>query len=66
MSKAPRVKTARAALAGLTGDLEDASLIAAEGQTAVDLPAARQSCDRLIGVLEVCLARLHRLRRQLA
>lgn len=66
MAKAPRVETARAALAGLTGDLEDASLIAAEGQTAVDLSAARQSCDRLIEVLEVRLARLHRLRRQLA
>jgi len=53
------------ALADLTGALEDATLIAAEGQTAFDLTVARRSCDRLIEVLEACLSRLHRLRRQL-
>lgn len=65
MAKALRVETARSALADLTGVLEDATLIAAEGQTAIDLSAARKSCDRLIEVLEVGLARLQRLRRQL-
>lgn len=65
MARALRVETARKALADLTGALEDATLMAAEGQTAVDLTVARQSCDRLIEVLEACLTRLHRLRRQL-
>lgn len=65
MARALRVETARAALADLTGALEDATLIAAEGQSALDLAAARQSCDRLIEMLEACLSRLHRLRRQL-
>lgn len=65
MSRALRVETARKALADLTGVLEDASLIAVEGQTALDLIVARQTCNRLIEVLEACLARLHRLRRQL-
>lgn len=65
MARALRVETARTALADLTGALEDATLIAADGQTALDLAAARRSCDRLIEVLEACLSRLHRLRRQL-
>jgi hypothetical protein len=52
----------RKALANLTGVLEDASLIAAEGQASADIADARQTCDRLIAVLEPCLARLHRLR----
>jgi hypothetical protein len=65
MARPARVETARRTLAELTGELEDASLIAAEGQTALDLTVARQSCDQLIEVLEACLARLHRLRRHL-
>jgi len=63
MARALSVETARTALANPTGALEDASLIAADGQTALDLAAARQSCDRLIEMLEACLSRLHRLRR---
>lgn len=65
MARPLRVESARMALADLTGALEDATLIAAEGQTAFDLTVARRSCDRLIEVLEACLSRLHRLRRQL-
>ncbi len=65
MARALRVETARKALADLTGALEDATLIAAEGQTALDLTVARQSCDQLIEVLEASLTRLHRLRRRL-
>jgi len=65
MARALRVETARKALADFTGALEDATLIAAEGQTALDLTVARQSCDQLIEVLEASLARLHRLRRRL-
>jgi hypothetical protein len=52
-------------LARLTGALEDAALIAAEGQAAPDIMDARQICDRLIAELETCLGRLHRLRRRL-
>ena len=65
MARALHVETVRKAMADLTAALEDATLIAAEGQTALDLTAARQSCNQLIEVLEACLARLHRLRRQL-
>ncbi len=65
MARALRVETARKAMADLTGALEDATLVAAEGQTAPDLTVALQSCDQLIEVLEACLARLHRLRRRL-
>lgn len=65
MAKEVSVETVRRALAELTGALEDAALIAAEGQAARDITDARQTCDRLIAALETCLGRLHRLRRRL-
>jgi hypothetical protein len=51
--------------AKLTGVLEDATLVAAEGQATPDFAAARQSCDGLIAVLDVSLKQLQQLRRQL-
>ena len=65
MARAVRVETVRRALAGVTGALEDAALIAAEGQAAHDIIDARQTCDRLIAELETCLGHLHWLRRRL-
>ncbi|MBA4174720.1 MAG: hypothetical protein C0511_19220 [Hyphomicrobium sp.] len=65
MVEATRIETAREAFAEVTGALEDAALVAAEGQASPKLPAARQSCDRLIALLEATLARLQRLRRRL-
>jgi len=65
MNEAALVETAREAFAEVTGVLEDAAVIAAEGQASPKLSAARQSCDRLINVLEACLERLQRLRRRL-
>jgi len=65
MIEATRLKMARKSFADATGSLEDATLVAAEGQASPNLSAARQSCDRLIAVLETCLARLQRLRRRL-
>ena len=65
MAEAARVETARKAFAEITGALEDATLVAAEGQATPDLAAARQSCDRLIALLDVCLGRLQRLRRRI-
>lgn len=65
MARPTRIETARKNLARLTGALEDAALIAAEGQAAPDIMDARQTCDRLIAELETCLGRLHRLRRRL-
>ena len=65
MTEAARVETARKAFANVTGSLEDATIVAAEGQASPDLSAARQSCDRLIALLETTLARLQRLRRRI-
>ena len=65
MAKVAHVGTARKAFTDLTGALEDATLIATEGQSTRDLAAARQSCDRLIGRLNACLRQLQRLRRRL-
>jgi hypothetical protein len=64
MAKAARVEAARMVFAKVTGALEDAALVAAEGQTAVDLAAARQTCDRLLAQMEALLEQLHRLRRR--
>ena len=65
MIEATRAETARKAFAAITGAFEDATIVAAEGQAAPNLSAARQSCDRLIALLETTLARLQRLRRLL-
>ena len=65
MAEAVRVETVRRAFAEVTGELEDATLIATEGQATMDLVAARRSCDRLIESLESCNAQLQRLRRRL-
>ena len=65
MTEAARVETAREAFADITGSLEYATLIAADGQASPNLSVARQSCDRLIAPLETNLARLRQLRRRL-
>ena len=65
MTEATLIKMARKTFADATGSLEDATLVAAEGQASPNLSAARQSCDRLINALEACLARLQQLRRRL-
>lgn len=65
MARPVPIETIRKAMAGLTGVLEDAALIAARGQAARDITHARRTCDRLIEVLQTCLARLQRLRRRL-
>ncbi len=65
MAEATRVENVRKALAEVTGTLEDASIIAAEGQGARNLADARQTCDRLISALGPCVARLKLLRRRL-
>lgn len=64
MAKAARVEVARMVFAEVTGALEDATLIAAEGQTALDLAATRRTCDRLPAQIEACIKQLHRLRKQ--
>lgn len=65
MAKTARVESARTVFAKLTGELENASVSAAEGQSISDLATARQVCDRLIASLEAYLRRLRRLRRSL-
>ena len=65
MAETGRVELARMGLAEVTGELEDATIIAAEGQVTPDLAEARRSCERLIAVLEACPGRLQHLRRQL-
>ena len=65
MTEATLPKMARMAFAEVTGLLEDAALVAAEGQATPNLSAACQSCDHLITLLETTLARLQRLRRRL-
>ena len=65
MTEATRVETARKTFADVTGSLEGATLVAAQGQASRSFVAARQPCDRLIALLEARLARLQRLRRRL-
>lgn len=65
MAETVRVEAARLAFAKLTGALEDAAAVAADGQSTRDLAMARRSCDQLIATLEIYLRRLHRLRRSL-
>lgn len=52
---------ARELFAELTGVLEDATVIAAEGPAVPYSLSARSACNRLIGLLEVCSHRLHNL-----
>lgn len=65
MDERARIKSTRLVFARVTGEMEDASVAAAEGQAIADLATAQRACDRLIVLLEVCLRRLHRLRRSL-
>jgi len=65
MTEATPVQAARRAFAKVNGSLEDAALVAAEGQASPNLSAAIQLCDCLINALEACLARLQRFRRRL-
>lgn len=63
MSKsAPTVDEIRKAFADITAALEDAALVATDGQAVTDLANARLTCDQLIEFLESCLRRSHRLR----
>lgn len=61
MSEVARIEKARKAFAEVTGDFEDATLVAAGGQATPNLAAAQQSCDHLIALLEACLEQLQRL-----
>lgn len=61
MTEATRLKMALKTFAAM----EDSSVVAAEGQATPNLSSARQSCDRLIVLLEATIARLQRLRRLL-
>ena len=65
MTETRHVEAARKAFAEVTGVLEVATMVEAEPQTAAARPAAGQSCDRLIALLETTVARLQRLRRRL-
>ncbi len=65
MDERARTGSAKLAFAQLKGAIEDAAVVAAEGQAISDLATARRSCDRLIVSLEACLRRLYRLRRSL-
>jgi len=65
MTETRHVEAARKASAEVTGVLEDATMLAAEGQATATLLPAGRSCDRLIALLEATLARLQRLRRRL-
>ena len=63
MTEAMRVEAARRTFAKVTGALEDAAIVAADGQASPNLSAARQACDRLITLLEATIAQLQRLRK---
>lgn len=65
MFDAKLLKMARKTFADVTASLEDATIVAADGQASPNLPSARQAADRLIALLETILARLQRLRRRL-
>lgn len=65
MAKRNPVNVARKSFAQVTGDLEDVTLIAAEGQAAPSIAAALDTCDQLIARLGICLNRLQRLRRRI-
>ena len=65
MTKPDPAETARRSFAQVTGELEDATLIAAEGQAAPSIAVARDTCDDLSVRLKACLDRLQRLRRRL-
>jgi hypothetical protein len=58
-----RVETACRLFANLTGELEDAATVAAQGQGVSDLDAAHQTCDELVTLLDGCVRRLRGFRR---
>lgn len=65
MTKRDPVESARKAFAQVTGDLENAALVAADAQAAASVSAAREACDQLIARLGTGLSQLQRLRRRL-
>jgi hypothetical protein len=65
MPKAAIVEAAWKAFAEVTGAPEDATIVAADGQAAPNLSAARQSCDCLIALLEASIEQPKPLRRRL-
>lgn len=65
MTEATRVAGVREAFAEITRALEDATLVATDGQASSNRSAAQQSCDHLIALVEATLARLQRWRRRI-
>ena len=65
MSRAPHIDEARRFFAGLTATLEDAALVAAEGQGSANIETARRTCERLIEALNSSLSQTQQLRRRL-
>ncbi len=65
MAKAPRFDYVHRVFADLTGALEDATVLAAEAQATASRDDARRRCEDLIAAVNLCLVRLHRLRKRL-
>lgn len=65
MTKRDPVELARKSFAQVTGDLENAALVAADAQAAASVSAAREACDQLVVRLGTCLDQLQRLPRRL-
>ena len=65
MAKALNIDNAQKAFADITAALEDAALVASEGQAAPDIAAARLMCDRTIRLLGSCLGKAQYLRSRL-
>lgn len=63
MAKDPRFDYVHRVFADLTGALEDATVLAAEATASRD--DARRRCEDLIAAVNLCLVRLHRLRKRL-
>ena len=57
--------TVRESFADLTGELEDAALVASQGQSVRTPDAARQCADDLVACIENMLARLRHLQASL-
>lgn len=55
----------RKTFADLTGALEDMAVLAAEAQATANREDAHRLCEGLIAAVNLCLDRLHRLKRRL-
>ena len=65
MAELPRLDVVRKTFADLTGALEDAAMLAAEAQAITSRDDVRRQCEVLIAAVNLCLVRLHRLKRRL-